>query len=156
MISFSVRLTPVARPQPTPIYPVALQLMCSRVEPCPLSPHLPIPISVLLLPPACSFAPLNPPNSGSRLCVCKRMLPSLSLFPKLPSICPFISLSPLSVSLLLYLFLAFSLVRSAVLFVLEIRRGLPDPPFSCAVINYYLLAIHPWTRYPREGCIGGN
>lgn len=34
-ISFSVRLTPVARPQPTPIYPVALQLMCSRVEPCP-------------------------------------------------------------------------------------------------------------------------
>lgn len=86
-------------PQPTPIYPVALQLMCSRVEPCPLSPHLPIPISVLLLPPAFSFAPSNPPNSGSRLCRCERMFlsPSLSfpfscflrfarssLFPSLP------------------------------------------------------------------------
>jgi len=149
------------QPQPTPIYPVALQLMCSRVKPCPPLPLL-IPISVLL-PPAYSLLlrPFEltepgisalPPRENASLSFARarflgiaRSSPPLCLFPSLSIFLP-LSSSPASVGVL----------RSATLFVLEIRRGLPDPPFSCAVINYYLLAIHPRTRYPRKGCDGGN
>lgn len=119
--------------------------------------HLPIPISVLL-PPAHPppSPPSNSPNPGSRLCLHERTFLSFSL--SLPSNRSFISPS-LSLSFFLPLSpspASVGVLRSATLFVLEIRRGLPDPPFSCAVINYYLLAIHPRTRYPRKGCDGGN
>lgn len=130
--------------------------MCSRVEPCS-PPHLPIPISVLLPTRSpSSFAPSNSPNPGSRLCLHERMFLSFSL--SLPSNRSFVSPS-LSLSFFLPLSpspASVSVLRSAALFVLEIRRGLPDPPFSCAVINYYLLAIHPRTRYPRKGCETGE
>ena len=55
------------------------------------------------------------------------------------------------VSLFLFRWPPTSSARARVcsLFVLEIRSGLPNPLFSCAVINYYLLAIHP-SRTPNE------
>lgn len=163
-ISFSVRLTPVARPQPTPIYPVALQLMCSRVEPCPSAS--------LTYPPQFQFSFYRPPSAVSpreptelgisasppRERTFLSLSLSLSRYLRFP---PFSLPFSFSLSLSLSLPLSFaspplSVLRSAALFVLEIRRGLPDPLFSCAVINYYLLAIHPRTRYPRRGCVGGN
>ena len=152
----------MVRPQPTPIYPVALQLMCSRVEPCPsptfssqfqFSYH---PLTPLLRPfeltePGISALPprenVSLSLSLSLSCfleIARSSLP-LCLFPSRSFFLP-LSASPASVGVL----------RSATLFVLEIRRGLPDPLFSCAVINYYLLAIHPRTRYPRKGCDGRN
>lgn len=159
-ISFSVRLTPVARPQPTPIYPVALQLMCSRVEPCPSAP-LTYPLQFqfsFYRPPILHHTPSRTHQTRDLGFTSARENVSLTLSFSfsLPSIRSFLSSSP---SLSLRVSFAsppLSVLRSAALFVLEIRRGLPDPPFSCAVINYYLLAIHPRTRYPRRGYAGGN
>lgn len=109
-ISFSVRLTPVARPQPTPIYPVALQLMCSRVEPCPSAS--------LTYPPQFQFSFYRPPSAVSpreptELGISaspprERTFLSLSLFLFLATFDSL--LSPfLSLSLFLYLFLYLSL-----------------------------------------------
>lgn len=86
-----------------------------------------------------------PPRERTFLSLSRFLRSARSSLPLFPFVLP-PSLTPASVGVL----------RSATLFVLEIRRGLPDPPFSCAVINYYLLAIHPRTRYPRKGCDGGN
>lgn len=123
----------------------------------PLLPplHLLTPISVLLLPPALS--PLRPFKLGiSALPLRENVSLSLSFSCFLRFVHLSLSFSsPFSPPLSLLLVLV-GVLRSVALFVLEIRRGLPDPPFSCAVINYYLLAIHPRTRYPREGCIEGN
>lgn len=108
----------VASPQPVSIYPVALQLMCSRVEPSPPSlpssqtaPNFsPLSTSTLTVPLSSPPPPLrlrNPPNSGSRVRLNERIFPFLSLPPSLSLSSSFsLFVSPLRIPDLLLLLLA--------------------------------------------------
>lgn len=122
----------VASPQPVSIYPVALQLMCSRVEPGP--PFAPLPSDRPQFQPSFHIYPYrpplssplrlrNPPNSGSLGFASTReyfpfslSLSSLSLFSFLRSVSRTSS--------------SFFPSSHRSLFVLEIRTGLPNPPFQ--------------------------
>lgn len=165
-IPFSIELTPVASP-PTRLYiprRPAVNVFQGGTQP-PLAPLLPdrpqFQPSFHIYPYRFPLSNLrNPPNSGSRVCLNERIflflarVLSLSLdpFPRLASFSPFVStlvFRPFS----LFVFYSFAFLFSVrSLFVLEIRSGLPNPLFSCAVINYYLLAIHP--RAHRTSCTG--
>lgn len=126
----------VASPQPVSIYPVALQLMCSRVEPSPpllpssqTAPNFsPLSTSTLTVPPLLSSSSSPPPKptqlriSGSP----QRENISLSLPPSLPPHSP----RPSLFSFLRSVSRTFSSSSHRSLFVLEIRTGLPNPPFQ--------------------------
>ena len=201
---FPLSLRQWRRPQPVSIYPVALQLMCSRVEPSPplplgSPPHRPPPISALFphlplpFPPPLSLSlslslfchtethPTQDLGFASTReyfslsfsrdpspCFSCLVLPqrenSLSLSVCVEALLSVLFVSTLRIPDVLFVPLSFPLVSSFLfrrpptssaaarvcsLFVLEIRSGLPNPLFSCAVINYYLLAIHP-SRIPNE------
>lgn len=148
--------------------------MCSRVEPSPpwlpssqtapnFSPLSTSTLTVSLSPTSETHPTQDLGFASTREYFSFSLAPSLSLSFSPPSLFLSRSLSMLGIFLsfrfyaripaVLFVFRSFAFlfpVRS--LFVLEIRSGLPNPLFSCAVINYYLLAIHP--RAHRTSCTG--
>lgn len=141
--------------------------MCSRVEPSPpwlpssqtapnFSPLSTSTLTVSLSPTSETHPTQDLGFASTREYFSFSLAFSLSLsldpFPRLASFSPFVStlvFRPFS----LFVFYSFAFLFSVrSLFVLEIRSGLPNPLFSCAVINYYLLAIHP--RAHRTSCTG--